>query len=322
MDPTPALRGLDLNLLLALHVILDERSVTRAAVRLGRTQSATSRMLGRLREALGDPLLVRTGRGMRPTPQAAAVQAVLARALAGLAEVQALGGAFAPETAQRRFVLAGPDALAPVCTRVLAQLRETAPGCTLRLVGPPRSPAEALLSGDVDLVLGPAVAPGAALQRRGLGTVRWTTVLRSDHPLLEGPWTLVRWCAWPHVQVQLGTAGTSLVDRVLAEAGGQRRVLVGVPGTLAALHLVSESDLVATVPEALARDAAARMGLVLRPPPLALPPTPTVAWWAPRMHADPAHRWLRGVVAAAAAAVLGGPSAPEAEGPPGGVAGP
>lgn len=305
VDPTLRLVDLDLNLLLVLHVILEERSVSRAAVRLGRTQSATSRALARLREALGDPLLVRTGRGMRPTPRAEALAPALAAALAGLAEVRALGGRFDPARSTRRFVVAGPDALAPVLHAVWAVLRAEAPRCGLALVPPPSSPAAGVLGGGADLVLGPDVRPGAELRRQRLGTVRWLTVLRADHPLLEGPWTLERWCAWPHAQVQLGTAGASLVDRVLGARGARREVLAAVPGMLPALHLVARTDLVATVPEALARPLAVGLGLVLREPPLVLPETVTVAWWAPRLHADPGHRWLRRVVVQAAREVLG-----------------
>ena len=304
MDPAPLLRDLDLNLLLALHVLLEERSVSRAAARLGRTQSATSRALGRLRDALGDPLLVRTGHGMRPTPRAEAVQPALAAALAGLAEVRALGGDFEPATAQRRFAIAGPDALAPVLHRALAVLRREAPRCGLSLLPPPPTPAAGVLGGGADLVLGPELAPGAELMRQRLGSVRWVTVVRVGHALLEGPWTLERWCAWPHAQVQLGAAGASVVDRVLRAQGRERAVLAGVPGMLSALHLVAQTDLVATVPAALARPVAGRLGLVMRRPPLELPETETVAWWAPRLHADPAHRWLRRVVVAAAREVL------------------
>lgn len=305
VDPAQRLVDLDLNLLLVLHVILEERSVSRAAVRLGRTQSATSRALARLRQALGDPLLVRTGRGMRPTPRAEALAPALSAALAGLAEVRSLGGSFAPARSTRRFAIAGPDALAPVLHAVWAVLREEAPGCGLRLLPPPASPAAGVLGGGAELVLGPDLAPGAELRRQRLGTVRWRTVLRADHPLLAGPWTLKRWCAWPHVQVQLGTAGASLVDRVLGAGGAAREVLAAVPGMLPALHLVARTDLIATVPEALARPVAAGLGLVFREPPLALPETVTVAWWAPRMHADPGHRWLRRVVVQAAREVLG-----------------
>lgn len=305
MDPTPQLRDLDLNLLLALHVLLEERSVSRAALRLGRTQSATSRMLGRLREVLGDPLLVRTGRGMRPTPRAEAAQPALAAAMGALVEVRALGGDFDPETSTRRFVLAGPDALAPVLHGVLRALQEQAPGCSLQLRPPPRTPAEAVLGGGVDLVLGPDLPPGAELQRRALGPVRWMTALRDGHPLLKGAWTLERWCAWPHVQVQLGTAGASLVDRVLAQQGAARTVLAGVPGTLTALHLAAQSDLICTAPLPLLVPLAEPLGLTLRPPPLPLPDTLAVAWWAPRLQSDPGHRWLRRVVVEAAARVLG-----------------
>ena len=304
LDPALELRDLDLNLLLALHVLLDEQSVSRAARRLGRTQSATSRMLGRLRAALGDPLLVRTGHGMRPTPRAEAVRPGLAAALSALAEVRRVGGSFDPATARRRFVLAGPDALAPVSTAVVRLLQRQAPGCVLELAGAPPHPAPALLSGGVDVVLGPDREVGADLRRRRLGTVRWVGVVRAGHPLATAAWTLDDWCAHPQVLVRTGNADRSLVDVVLERLGRSRSVQVTTHGLLAALHLVAEADLVATVPEALAAPVARRLGLVLRPVPLPLPEVVAVAWWAPRMHADPGHQWFRRAVAEVAGAAL------------------
>ena len=306
LDPILELQGLDLNLLLALHALLEEQSVSRAARRLGRTQSATSRMLGRLRVALDDPLLVRTGRGMRPTPRAEAVRAGLQAALAALVAVRRLGGDFQPATARRRFVLAGPDALAPVGARVLRVLQDTAPHCTLALLAPPPHPAPAVLTGGVDVVLGPARTVSADLQRRTLGTVRWVTVHRAAHPLASGPWTKARWCAAQHVVVTTGNTDRSMVDVRLAAAGLQRQVVATTAGLLAALHLVAETDLLVTAPEVLARPVARRLDLQARPTPVDLPATETVAWWAPRQHADPAHRWFRRVVADAAVDLLSG----------------
>jgi len=304
LDPTLELRDLDLNLLLALHVLLEEQSVSRAARRLGRTQSATSRMLGRLRDALGDPLLVRTGHGMRSTPRADAARPGLAAALAALAEVRQLGGVFDPARATRRFVLAGPDALAPIATAVLQALQDQAPGCALTLLPAPPHPAPAVLGGGVDLVLGPDREVGADLRRQHLGTVRWVTVVRPSHGLADGPLTLERFCAHPHVQVRTGNADRSVVDVVLDQLGHTRAIQVTTAGLLAALHLVAETNLVATVPEALVVPVASRLGLVIRPTPLPLPEVSAVAWWSPRVHPDPAHQWFRRVVAEAARRAL------------------
>lgn len=293
------LDAIDLNLLRTLDVLLQRHSVTEAAEELGRSQPAVSHALARLREALDDPLLVRQGRHMEPTPRAEALAPDLHRLLEDLQGLLRRDAGFDPATAERTFVLACPDMLAPVLPEVLAALGG-APAVDLELtVAAGRPPVD-----EADVVLGvlPERAPGVIA--RSLGSIHQRVALRPGHPALDEPWTPETWVAWPHVLVRTGTPGPSLVEHALAEAGLRRRVGLAVPTFLLAPHVVARSDLLFTsVGELLER---LPLDLVLREPPLPLPPVRVAAMWSERFAADPGHRWFRERVVAVAAGLIEG----------------
>lgn len=296
---TDPLASLDLNLLHTLDVLLRTRSVTRAAEQLGRSQPAVSHALQRLRDALHDPLLVRSGRGMVLTPRAEALRPGLAALLNELRRLLTVGGQFDPTTAQRTFTLACPDMLGPVVPMVLAALSE-APGVSLVLqVG-----SDASQVGAVDLVLGvmPESAPGVMVRR--LGPLRQRVALSADHPALRQPWTPQTYTAWPHILVRTPGTGESLVGRALAAAGLQRRIGLTVPTFLLAPHVAASSRMLFTGAGILLEQVAAPLRLVLRDPPVPMPGVIAAAMWSERVSADPGHRWFRARVISVLTALL------------------
>ncbi|MCB9779292.1 MAG: LysR family transcriptional regulator [Alphaproteobacteria bacterium] len=296
---TADLSSLDLNLLLVLDALLRERSVTRAGRRLGLAQSSTSHALARLRDALGDPLLVRSGRGMRLTPRAEALHGPLARLLGELSTLLSDGGAFSPETSGRRFVLSAPDLLAPLLPDLLRHLAARAPAVQLEVRGPLGPGLVEGLDQGVDLALATVAAGHDSLRMRGLSRLPWAVALRAGHPALEREWTVQTWTGWPHVEIRAGGAGPNLVAAALAAAGHERRVGLVLPTFLSAPLVVAGTDLMLNAPAPLLAPLVDRLGLVLRAPPLPLPDVPVAALWHPRLQADPGHQWFRAQVVAA-----------------------
>lgn len=291
----------DLNLLRVLDAVLTDGSATAAARRLGTTQSAVSHALGRLRDQLGDPLVVRGGRGLVPTPRGEALREPVRRAL------HDLGAALAPVTfdparARAELRLSAADyATVILLPGLVARVAVEAPGLVLVVVAG-GDPLHALEHGDADLAIG---TPGPAVEGlygQRLFDDRFATVLRAGHPELDAPWDLGTFCRLRHVLIApRGTSGGS-VDPHLEALGRSRRVTVRVPHFLAAAHVVAGSDAICTLPERIARRVAPPLGLVVRDPPLALPGFAIHQSWHERRHADPALRWLRRLVAEEAAA--------------------
>jgi DNA-binding transcriptional LysR family regulator len=292
------LAGIDLNLLVVLDVLLAERSVTRAAARLGLSQPATSNALARLRGTFGDPLLVRTTGGMAPTPRAVALQEPLRHALDGVGSAIAGEQAFDPATARRTFVLAATDyvqfvLLGPLVERMQAE----APGVVLRLVPMTHgSPWLELEAGSVDLTLSGAPTHQARIRRRALFHDRVVCILRADHPAARRSWNLARYLALGHVEA-LPLGGRGLVDDVLESVGQARRLAVTVPHFLVAPHVVLRSDHCFALAERIARPMAAVLPLKVLPVPIEIPAITIWAYWHERMQRDPAHQWLRRLLA-------------------------
>jgi DNA-binding transcriptional LysR family regulator len=294
-----ALRDVDLNLLTALDALLRERSVTRAAARLGVTQSAMSRTLGRLRALFDDPLLARRGDEMLPTALAAELAPEVRRALETIEGLLGARTAFVPETSDRRFVLLASDyAQAVVLPRLLDRLRIAAPSLQI-VVRSVRDPESTLLEREAALMIGPARPGSEALRRRLLFTDRLVCAGRRGHPLLDGELTLARYLSARHVLVAPRGDPGSIVNESLRREGHARHVVLEVPHFLSAIALAAASDLLLAVPERVARAAAPSHGLALAPLPFATPPIEFVALWHARHQEDAAHAWLRGQIVAA-----------------------
>lgn len=284
----------DLNLLLAFEALWTERHVTRAARRVGVTQSAMSHALGRLRAQFDDPLFQPTPRGLQPSPRAHALAPPLAEALALVRRAVATEAPFSPATLQRTFTIGTTDygelALVP---RLMAHLAREAPNVRLAIRPIVGEGERELISGEHDLVLGVGAPQGAGVRAELLFADSFVSLLRAGHPATRRPLTLERFLVLSHVLVSPQGSGESQVDAALRERGRSRRVVLRIPHFLVAPLVIAESDFIITLPERVARTVAPRYQLVLRPTPVPLPTFSFSQFWHERNDADPAHRWLR-----------------------------
>jgi DNA-binding transcriptional LysR family regulator len=298
-----SLAALDLNLLVALRALLSERNVTRAAARLHRSQSATSHALARLRELYRDPLLVRSGRRLDLTPRAVALLPGLERGLSDLERTLSGEPDFQPRTARRSFTLSMADySQAVLLGPLLARLRAEAPGVDLIVLAFPNS-LEMLDAGRADLAVLRRDQPPPGYSSTRLHSDGFVTMVRRGHPRLPRgrKLPLATFLALDHLVVAPGGTPGSVVDAELERRGLRRRVAARVSSFLMAPLLVSQSDLVSTGPERLLRDLAAHLPVRLLDPPLRLPRFHLDLVWHSRSDHDPAHRWLRRVIAEVAA---------------------
>ena len=298
-----ALRRLDLNLLLTLDVLLEERNVTRAAERLHLSQPAVSVQLGRLRDLLGDPLLLPGPRGMRPTARADAVRAPLRQALEALQQALAPAGPFDPAGATHTWQVAASDyGASTVVLPALAGLRAAAPGTRLAVLGvPPGDIARRAEGGAIDLAFHIAAEAPESMRRRVLFSERYLLAGRADHPRLRTPPTLAQFCTLEHVIMSPEGGGfQGGTDSALARLDLTRRVVLSVQNFLLLISVLARTDLVALLPSRLLAEAPALRAVE---PPLEVPGFEMLMLWPERVHRDPGHAWLRDHLAAAA----GGP---------------
>jgi len=300
-----SIRNLNLNLLLVLDALSREQNVTRAAKRLGLTQSAVSNALAQLREALGDPLFVRARRGVVPTERALALAGPVRQAL-GIVESALEGsGAFDPATTTRSFVIAASDYTEyVVLPPLLRRLEREAPRVRLevRAWGEHEVPP-ALEAGEVDLMLGyyGALPPGHHDEL--LFEEEYVCIVRKRHPTVRRRLTLKRYLALRHVLVTQRPGSLGSVDVALARQGLARSVGARVSHFLMVPQLVAQTDMVAALSRRIAEPAARSLGLSLYPPPLALPKARVGQVWHERTAADAGNRWLRRVVSELSASV-------------------
>lgn len=287
------LRHLDLNLLKAFDALMDERNVTKAAERLAVSQPAVSATLNRLRDALGDPLFVRTQRGIAPTARALALSAPVKRVLADI-EALLLPATLDPATAAFTVTVSATDyALRAVVVPFVAALRPLAPHVRISVV---QSSGSALLDqmerGELDLALITPEMASPDLHSRLLFDERYVCVMREQHPAAtEKPLSLAHFCQLDHGIVSLQGGGfTGATDEALAQLGRQRRVMVSVPSFGMLLDMVHSTDLVALVPQRLLNDTS---GLKVQAPPLEIPGFTKILAWHERTHSDPRQKWIR-----------------------------
>lgn len=286
----------DLNLLVTLDVLLAEGSVARAAQRLRLSPSATSRTLARLREATGDPLLVRAGRGLVPTPRALELRERVRQLVqdgeavlrpAEKLDLEQLDRTFTLRTSEGFVETFGPD--------LVARVGEEAPGVRLRFLQKPDRDSASLRDGTVDLetgvvgkTTGPEVRAQALLRDRFIG------VVRMGHALSQGEITLSRYADGSHVGVSRRGLDRGPIDDALEAFGLERKIVTIVAGFSTALALARASDLIASVPER--HTGSLRAGMHSFPLPVSTPEVTVSLLWHPRTDVDPAHRWLRGCV--------------------------
>lgn len=313
--PTPVrqLRTFDLNLLKVFDVVMAERNLTHAAQVLSLTQPAVSNALRRLREALGDDLLVRQGRSLQPTPKALAlwpdIRATLERLQATLAP-----RVFDPATAQNSFVLTMADATAAeLMVGLVTALSQQAPGVSLRTVPlTTRDPRRLLEDGLADLAIGhfPALVSELATPARAdqsahffhqrLFASDYVCVMRQGHPLAKSTLTLDAYCQAKHMLVSFSGRAFGLIDEALAALGRSRRVVLTVNQFFTTVKVVAQSDLLTVLPRHFLNVTGFEAQLVVRELPFAVAPIQVDALWSRRHARDDAHAWLRAQVHAAA----------------------
>ena len=297
--------GMDLNLLVVLDVLLQERNVTRAARRLHRTQSATSHALRRLREHLGDPVLVRVGGAMRPTPKAERIAGEVSRLLRTIGRVLAEEGAFDPATTDRVFTLAGPDFAVGLVPTVLVRVAARMPLAGCEFVAAAAGMLQSVADGRVDLAIGPSSMLSVdGLLGAPLFALDWVVYAREGHPAI-GVWGAKAWASHPHLRVRIGAGVEGPVDQAARARGLTRRVGVWLPSFLMAPPILAETDLLFTAPRAVLAGVAQRFGLVALPCPLKLAPVAHALFWSTRLDRDPAITLFREMVLGASQEVFG-----------------
>ena len=286
----------DLNLLFILDVLLAEGSVARAARRLHLSPSAMSRALARLREATGDPLLVRAGRGLVASPRALELRESISQLVHAAEAALRPAGKLDLGQLERTFTLRASEGFVEnFGASLLSRIAEEAPGVRLHFLhkldkdsGPLRDGSVDLETGVVDKAIGPEVRAQALFRDRYVG------VVRVGHPLSQGMITAARFAAARHVQVSRRDGDKGPIDETLAGMGLERQIETIVGGFSAALALVRSSDLVACVHER--HTGVLYAGMHSFALPLRIAPFTVSLLWHPRLDGDPAHRWLRGCV--------------------------
>jgi DNA-binding transcriptional LysR family regulator len=296
----------DLRLLRVLDAILDAGSIMRAADRLCVTSSAVSHSLRALRARFADPLFVRVGTGMQPTPLAVALRPSLQLGLAELARVLHQEVEFDPSVSRRVFSLACADLPLPaVVPDLIKHARQRWPNLDFRINDIQQGLNHDLASGKLDLVLagGEMETPLALdreVMRRRIMSEPFVCLMANDQSAnAEGEWSLDTYLKCPHVSVSTGGNAQGIVDDELSLRGLHRRVAVTVPSFAAAKLLVVGSDLIATVPLSIAQQGKERFGLKICPAPLNLPEAEAYLWWHPRYQHDTGHSWWRSQLMAA-----------------------
>ncbi|TCU50017.1 LysR family transcriptional regulator [Curtobacterium sp. PhB146] len=291
---------LDLNLLTALDALLEEESVTGAADRLHLSAPAMSRALGRIRIAVGDEVLVRSGRVMRPTPRALAMREEVRSLVLRSRQVLTPETTFDAGALHRTFTIRAHDALVSVLAPWLVEhTHRAAPGVGLRFLGEPDDDTTDLRRGVVDLEIGSAEPATAEIDHRHIATDPLVGLARRGHPLLASGTADVDLAAWagvPHVVVSRRGRFGDRIDELLAATGRSRSVVASVASTSAAVEIVRATDAVVVIPASVASRAVRADDTSVFTPPVELPAVSVVLTWHQRSTSDQGHRWLRSLV--------------------------
>ena len=287
------LRRFDLNLLIVFEVLMTERSVSRAADRLGRTQSAVSHSLSRLRSQLGDPLLIKGGVRMQPTAVALDLIEQTRPMLRGIQRVLSPRHVFDPASSRRVFRVAAPDFMLTVFAHLLSRLRSEAPGVSAEWTAPREPTLLDVAEGQIDVAIVPAdlrLPEGVASE--SLGALGWRCYGRKKHPAFAR-WNRQTWTRWPHLVVRIGDSLTSPVNVAASAAGLDRTIAGWVPHFSAIAPVLANSDLLATLPVIAMVETMHAFDLESRKVPFPIAPLPHVMVWSTTRSRDPAMNWLR-----------------------------
>jgi DNA-binding transcriptional LysR family regulator len=296
----------DLNLVVVLHALLDERSVSRAAKRLGLSQSATSHALGRLRALLKDPLFVRTRRGLVPTARAEAMADAVRSSVTALEATLFAPAPFDPNTVERTFRVRPSDYVEYLLVPpLLRRLAKVAPRVNFWARPSMTEPTLALEEGQLDLLIQPTHSgeQTEGLRMEALWDDHLVGIARRGHPLTKGRLTLERFAAASHALVSPRGQPGGMVDDVLNQHGLQRRIAFTTPNFVVAPQVVATTDLIMILPARLAAAVGSGPRLVTFAPPLKVPGFQIAMFWHDRHDSDPAHAFIRREIAQVAAAL-------------------
>lgn len=290
------MHSLDLNLLVTLDVLLSEGSVVGAAKRLQLSASAMSRSLARLREATGDPLLVRAGRGLVPTPRALELRGRVRQVVDDAEAVLRPTLKVDLKSLVRTFTIRSTEGFAETFgAELIDRVAKEAPSVQLSFTAKPDKDSTPLRDGTVDLetgVIGRTMGP--EIRAQGLFRDRFVGVVRPGHKLLKGRMSPERYASARHVLIERRGLRVAMVDEALERMGLARNAVATVGGFGAAIALARTSDVVATVPEK--HTAGLCEGVRCFKLPVQVEAFTISLFWHPRLEADPAHRWLRALV--------------------------
>jgi len=294
---------IDIYALECLRLVVDERSVTKAADRLGISQPSMSNVIARLRRVTGDPLIIRRPDGMAPTPFAEALVTTSGAFLDRLRELAIRHEVFDPGSSTRSFVLLAVDYItATIVSRLMKKVREDAPGVSI-IVGPLdiRNIRETLEKGEADFAISPTHTVPETLYGTNLAPREMVCIARSDHPVLQGTLTLEQFVGVPHAALSFGSSHSPYVteqwtDEILANEGLTRFKAAQVASVLALPAIVAETDLIAVVPVDLAERAARTYAIDIYPLPIARPAPQHMVVWHARSVGDPGSQWLRALL--------------------------
>ncbi|WP_428661095.1 LysR family transcriptional regulator [Reyranella sp.] len=288
------LSRVDLNLLVVLDMILSEGGVSRAAAKLNLTQPTISHALGRLREQFDDPLFVRHGRTLVPTPLARSLREPLAAALHSLGSVLAAGRRFDPAQTAATFTVAMRDPMELVVLPALARQLAAAPQVELRAVQVRRRSIEAALAdGSIDAAVDMPLPFSDRIRRHKVVAADFVIVVRAGHPRLRRKPTLAAYVDQQHLMVSSRRRGPALEDLALGQLGVHRRVRLRCRSYAAASRIVAESDFVLTMPRRYAELLNEAYGNRILRMPMAMPALDLYLYWHEAMDGDGGNRWLR-----------------------------
>lgn len=300
---------LDLNLLRVFDAVMTEQNLTRASHRIAMTQPAVSNALKRLRDALGDELLIRTAHGVKPTARAEELWPTIRSALSSLEQAVAPGN-FDIAKAQATFRMAMADATAALCLPPLVRVIENeAGGVNVRMVPlTTREPRPMLLRGDIDLAIGffPGVVaqlaggPETPIRHERLYTGEYVCVMRKRHPLAKSELTLDHYCEANHLLVSFSGRAHGLTDEALAQLNRKRRILLTVNQFFTGGRVVANSDLITVLPRHLIASTGMSAELIAKELPFSLPKVHVDMLWHERDARSPVHKWLRAKLTEAA----------------------
>lgn len=293
------LKDVDLNLLVIFQQLLQERRVSAVAANLGLTQPTVSNALNRLRRQLGDELFLRTSRGMEPTAYAMQLAEPISYALSSIHETLNQRTRFDPANSQRKFNIGMNDIgeiyFLPTLMKILAEIAPGISFSTIRTTG--ASLADDMEAGRVDLAVGWLPHLKSGFFQRRLFVHGHVCMFRTGHPLdKKKALTREAYEAADHVVVSAAGTGHATVDASIEKLGIRRKAVLTVPHFVAVGHILSTTDMIATVPERFARHCVAPFGLRYVDLPLRLPEIGVNLFWHSRFHKEPGNQWLRSVI--------------------------